>query len=160
VFAFSHGAYNPAISDGQRLYITGFSSEFGLEPRHKPKRHRAHRRGRPIRLRSHTVAVRRARVRISVRCPADARRGCRGRLKLRTGPGHRGFLGRARFAVARGRAAGVPVHVSRTGINRLRHSSRHHLVAVVHVIATDRAGTVRSTLGRVTLTLVKAKRRR
>jgi outer membrane protein assembly factor BamB len=162
VFAFSHGAYNPAISDGQRLYITGFSSEFGLEPRHKPKRHRAHRRGRPIRLRSHTVAVRRARVRISVRCPADARRGCRGRLKLRleNRSGRRGFLGRARFAVDRGRAAGVPVQISRFGINRLRHSSRHHRVAVLYVIAADHVGTVRSTRGRVTLTIAKAGGRR
>jgi outer membrane protein assembly factor BamB len=33
VWSFGHGAYTPAISDGQRLYITGYSSEFGLVPR-------------------------------------------------------------------------------------------------------------------------------
>jgi outer membrane protein assembly factor BamB len=33
VFSFAHGAYNPAISDGLKLYITGFSSQYGLEPR-------------------------------------------------------------------------------------------------------------------------------
>jgi outer membrane protein assembly factor BamB len=33
VFSFAHGAYNPAISDGQKLYITGYSSQYGLAPR-------------------------------------------------------------------------------------------------------------------------------
>jgi outer membrane protein assembly factor BamB len=37
VFKLSSGAFNPAISDGQRLYITGYSSIFGLEPRKRPK---------------------------------------------------------------------------------------------------------------------------
>jgi outer membrane protein assembly factor BamB len=35
VWAFPHGAYSPAISDGQTLYITGYSSEFGLVPRRR-----------------------------------------------------------------------------------------------------------------------------
>lgn len=33
VWFFGHGAYTPAISDGQRLYLTGYSSEYGLVPR-------------------------------------------------------------------------------------------------------------------------------
>jgi outer membrane protein assembly factor BamB len=33
VWKFAHGAYTPAISDGQRLYLTGYSSEYGLVPR-------------------------------------------------------------------------------------------------------------------------------
>ncbi len=33
VFKLSSGAFNPAISDGQRLFVTGYSSIFGLEPR-------------------------------------------------------------------------------------------------------------------------------
>src|SRR3954451_13970380 len=33
VWLFGHGAYTPAISDGQRLYLTGYSSEYGLIPR-------------------------------------------------------------------------------------------------------------------------------
>jgi outer membrane protein assembly factor BamB len=38
VFKLSSGAFNPAISDGRRLYITGYSSIFGLEPRKRAKR--------------------------------------------------------------------------------------------------------------------------
>ena len=37
VFSFAHGAYNPAISDGQKLYITGYSSQYGLKPRGRGK---------------------------------------------------------------------------------------------------------------------------
>ena len=37
VFSFAHGAYNPAISDGQKLYITGYSSQYGLLPRNSGK---------------------------------------------------------------------------------------------------------------------------
>jgi outer membrane protein assembly factor BamB/GT2 family glycosyltransferase len=36
VFSYAHGAYNPAVSDGQRLYITGHSGESALEPRNQP----------------------------------------------------------------------------------------------------------------------------
>jgi outer membrane protein assembly factor BamB len=35
VWSFAHGAYNPAISDGEKLYITGYSSEYGLTPRRR-----------------------------------------------------------------------------------------------------------------------------
>jgi outer membrane protein assembly factor BamB len=37
VWTFAHGAYNPAISDGRWLYITGHSGETALEPRHQPR---------------------------------------------------------------------------------------------------------------------------
>jgi outer membrane protein assembly factor BamB len=160
VFVFNHGAYNPAMSDGQRLYITGFSSEFALEPRHLPGRPRERRKGRPVQVRSHTIGVRADRVLISVRCPVDARGGCRGRFKVRTGAGPTRFLGRARFAAAPGRVARVAVHISRIGIERLHHSHRHRQAAVLYVIAADRGGRVRSARGRVMLTLVKATGRR
>jgi outer membrane protein assembly factor BamB len=35
VWSFGHGAYTPAISDGQTLYLTGYSSEFALVPRRR-----------------------------------------------------------------------------------------------------------------------------
>ena len=38
VFKLSSGAFNPAISDGRRLYVTGYSSIFGLEPRKRSER--------------------------------------------------------------------------------------------------------------------------
>jgi outer membrane protein assembly factor BamB len=38
VFKLSSGAFNPAISDGRRLYVTGYSSLFGFEPRQRPRR--------------------------------------------------------------------------------------------------------------------------
>jgi outer membrane protein assembly factor BamB len=38
VFKVSTGAFNPAISDGERLYITGYSSLLGFEPRKRRKR--------------------------------------------------------------------------------------------------------------------------
>jgi outer membrane protein assembly factor BamB len=41
VFTFAHGSYNPAISDGQWLYITGHSSESALAPRYGPGHSRA-----------------------------------------------------------------------------------------------------------------------
>jgi hypothetical protein len=37
VWTFAHGSYNPAISDGQWLVITGHSGETALEPRGLPK---------------------------------------------------------------------------------------------------------------------------
>jgi hypothetical protein len=104
--------------------------------------------------------VRAERALISVRCPVDSRGGCRARLKLRAGAGPARFLGRARFAAGPGRVARVAVHISRIGIRHLHHSRRHRQVATLYVIATDGSGRVRSARGRVTLTLVKAKRRR
>jgi outer membrane protein assembly factor BamB len=35
VWRFGHGAFDPAISDGRRLYLTGYSSLYGFEPRHQ-----------------------------------------------------------------------------------------------------------------------------
>jgi outer membrane protein assembly factor BamB len=40
VFKLSSGAFNPAISDGQRLFVTGYSSIFGMEPRALAKKRR------------------------------------------------------------------------------------------------------------------------
>src|SRR5262245_38405465 len=34
VWSFQRGAFNPAISDGLRLYLTGYSTVYGLRPRH------------------------------------------------------------------------------------------------------------------------------
>ena len=36
VWTYAHGSYNPAISDGQRLYITGRTGQSALEPRNQP----------------------------------------------------------------------------------------------------------------------------
>jgi outer membrane protein assembly factor BamB len=33
VWRFGRGAFDPAISDGLRLYLTGYSSLYGFEPR-------------------------------------------------------------------------------------------------------------------------------
>ena len=33
VFDFGRGAYNPAVSDGKRLYLTGYSSLYAFEPK-------------------------------------------------------------------------------------------------------------------------------
>ena len=38
VFAFGRGAFNPAISDGKRLYLTGYSSQYAFEPKRRGKR--------------------------------------------------------------------------------------------------------------------------
>jgi outer membrane protein assembly factor BamB len=40
-FRWAHGAYNPAVSDGQWLYLTGRNSETALAPRHGPSQSRA-----------------------------------------------------------------------------------------------------------------------
>ncbi len=37
VFKLSSGAFNPAISDGRRLYVTGYSSLFAFEPRKRSR---------------------------------------------------------------------------------------------------------------------------
>src|SRR5437763_6920815 len=37
VFRSPHGAFNPVISDGKRLYLTGYSSEFALVPKKSPE---------------------------------------------------------------------------------------------------------------------------
>ena len=46
VWHFKHGAFNPVISDGKRLYLTTNSTLFGLVPHQakKPKRHRPKKR--------------------------------------------------------------------------------------------------------------------
>jgi outer membrane protein assembly factor BamB len=38
VFKLSSGAFNPAISDGRRLYVTGYSSIFGFEPKKRRRK--------------------------------------------------------------------------------------------------------------------------
>jgi outer membrane protein assembly factor BamB len=43
VFRWSHGGFAPPISDGKRLYVTGYASLFGFAPR---KHRRAHGHGR------------------------------------------------------------------------------------------------------------------
>jgi outer membrane protein assembly factor BamB len=37
VWYFKHGAFNPVISDGKRLYVTTYSSVFGFVPKQSPK---------------------------------------------------------------------------------------------------------------------------
>ena len=38
VFRRSRGAYNPVVSDGRRLYLTGYASVTALDPVHEPRR--------------------------------------------------------------------------------------------------------------------------
>jgi outer membrane protein assembly factor BamB len=46
VWGFHAGAFNPVISDGKRIYLTGYSSEYAFEPveRKRPERRRRSRR--------------------------------------------------------------------------------------------------------------------
>jgi outer membrane protein assembly factor BamB len=37
-FFFPAGAYNPAVTDGERLYLTGRKAQYALAPRHRAKR--------------------------------------------------------------------------------------------------------------------------
>jgi outer membrane protein assembly factor BamB len=46
VFKLASGAFNPAISDGRRLYVTGYSSLFAFEPKRKRSRSRDRRERR------------------------------------------------------------------------------------------------------------------
>ena len=46
VFRFPHGGFNPVISDGQRLYLEGYSSLYGLIPKTAAERAAAGRRVR------------------------------------------------------------------------------------------------------------------
>ncbi|WP_028060668.1 PQQ-binding-like beta-propeller repeat protein [Candidatus Solirubrobacter pratensis] len=38
VFKFNHGAFNPVVSDGERIYLTGSSSLYALRPKASPTR--------------------------------------------------------------------------------------------------------------------------
>jgi outer membrane protein assembly factor BamB len=44
VFKFPHGGFNPVISDGRKLYLTGYSSLYGLVPKTAAQRAAARRR--------------------------------------------------------------------------------------------------------------------
>ena len=46
LFKFPHGGFNPVISDGHRLYLTGYSSLYGLIPKTAEQRAAARRRVR------------------------------------------------------------------------------------------------------------------
>jgi outer membrane protein assembly factor BamB len=51
VFRFPHGGFNPVISDGEKLYLTGYSSLYGLVPKTAEERAAARRRARQARAR-------------------------------------------------------------------------------------------------------------
>ena len=51
VFKFPHGGFNPVISDGRKLYLTGYSSLYGLVPKTAEQRAAARRRIRAERQR-------------------------------------------------------------------------------------------------------------
>ena len=51
VFKFPHGGFNPVISDGTKLYLTGYSSLYGLVPKTAEQRAAARRRIRAQRQR-------------------------------------------------------------------------------------------------------------
>lgn len=61
VFAFGRGAFNPVISDGERIYLTGYSSLYAFEPRERrarPSRRGERRRGSERRERARRRAAR------------------------------------------------------------------------------------------------------
>ena len=47
VFRFPSGAFNPVISDGERIYLTGYAGLFALEPRGRRRRAGERERARP-----------------------------------------------------------------------------------------------------------------
>lgn len=47
VYKINHGAFNPVISDGRRLYLTGYATQYALEPKPKGQRKRSRRAPRP-----------------------------------------------------------------------------------------------------------------
>ena len=44
MFKFPHGGFNPVISDGRKLYLTGYASLYGLAPKTAEQRAAARRR--------------------------------------------------------------------------------------------------------------------
>ncbi len=74
VFSFHTGAYMPVISDGQRLYLTGYSSLRALEPITR-KQQRAARRAKAKRQKARAEArASRAKARAKHRAKAKAKR--------------------------------------------------------------------------------------
>jgi outer membrane protein assembly factor BamB len=125
VWKTHRGGFNPAISDGRRIYFTGYSSLFALDPRGHPfagrpsasERRAAARSRRAARAAAHRRAVRRARAR------AHARR--ERQLRFRFAPhGHRHSA-----RVGYGRSCHLHRHVytvrGRTVVLRHSHCHRH-----------------------------------
>ena len=46
VWKVARGAFNPVISDGRRIYLTGYASQYAFVPKPHRHRHRHHRQRR------------------------------------------------------------------------------------------------------------------
>ena len=101
-----------------------------------------------VQLRAKRIRVRDGRVRLPVRCPASASGGCRGTAVLRTAGqvrlrGIRAvvLLGSARYGLAAGEAAALPIALPR-GVRRLARPGTRVLEA--RVLLGDAAGVLRA----------------
>jgi len=66
VWDTNKGAFNPAISDGERIYLVGYSSLFAMKPRESAVRARSERARRRARERARARAARRERRRTAL----------------------------------------------------------------------------------------------
>jgi outer membrane protein assembly factor BamB len=66
VWDTNKGAFNPAISDGERIYLVGYSSLFAMKPRESGVRARAERARRRGRARARAQAERQQRLRTAL----------------------------------------------------------------------------------------------
>jgi outer membrane protein assembly factor BamB len=107
VFEFERGSYNPVVSDGETIYLTGYHALYGLEPltaEGKKKRRAAgvagvaRRRNKPqvcsararAAHRGHKPAARRSYLRCMKRRPAIRRKAARAECLRRAKKQHRG----------------------------------------------------------------------
>lgn len=128
VWKTARGGFNPAISDGRRIYFSGYSSLFALDPKGRPFAGRAGRRSPAQRRAAQRRAERDRRAAARVRAERRARARRTRQLKFRFARhGHR-HSRRAGY----GRACHRHRHVYRIGARTivLRHNHCHsHLRA-------------------------------
>jgi len=126
VFEYKRGSYNPVVSDGETIYLTGYHALYGLQPltaQDKQKRRtaakvRAARRRNDRKVcaqraraahRGHKAAIRRSYRRCVVRRPARRRKAARSECLQRAKKlhrGHKGSISRSYHACVRKRGVG------------------------------------------------------
>ena len=123
VWKTDRGGFNPAISDGRRIYFTGYSSLFALDPKGRPFAGRANRQSPAQRRVAQRRAARARRAAARVRAQRRARARRARQLKFRFAPhGHRHAP-----SVGYGRSCHRHRHVYRIGSKTivLRHDHCH-----------------------------------
>jgi len=94
-----------------------------------------------------TIKVgRKRRALLRLRCPTGTDGFCHGRISLRRGSAR---IGSARYKIASGKTATVPVKLSNAAVTALRRHGK--LKAVAIAVSHDAAGTSKRTAARVTL---------